>query len=93
MFEKGDYIVYGTTGVCQIEDITTMDPLQTGSGRLFYVLVPSSQKGGKIFTPTDSTKNYMRKVLNHDEAEQLIRTSKNCGLPMKSNERISIKPV
>ena len=51
MFEKGDYIVYGTTGVCQIEDITTMDPLQTGSGRLFYVLVPSSQKGGKIFTP------------------------------------------
>lgn len=73
MFEKGDYIVYGTTGVCQIEDITTMDPLQTGTGRFFYVLVPSSQKGGKIFTPTDSTKNYMRKVLNHDEAEQLIR--------------------
>ncbi len=34
MFEKGDYIVYGTTGVCQIEDITTMDPLQTGTGRL-----------------------------------------------------------
>ena len=72
MFEKGDYIVYGTTGVCQVEDITTMDPLQTGNERLFYVLIPASQKSGKIFTPADNTKNYMRKVLNSKEAEQLI---------------------
>lgn len=25
MFEKGGYIVYGTTGVCEIEDITSPD--------------------------------------------------------------------
>lgn len=25
MFEKGDFIVYGNTGVCEVKDITTLD--------------------------------------------------------------------
>ncbi len=72
MFEKGEYIVYGTSGVCQVEDITTMEMGGVAGDRLFYVLVPSNQKGGKIFTPVDNKKISMRRVMNEEEALRLI---------------------
>lgn len=72
MFEKGEYIVYGTSGVCQVEDITTMEMGGVAGDRLFYVLVPSNQKGGKIFTPVDNKKIFMRRVMNEEEASRLI---------------------
>lgn len=72
MFEKNDYIIYGTSGVCKVEDITTMNMDGISKERLYYVLSPSSQKGGKIFTPVDSEKTLMRRVLTREEASRLI---------------------
>lgn len=72
MFEKGEYIIYGTSGVCKIEDITTMNMASVPKDKLFYVLSPSSQKGGRIFTPVDNSKAVMRRVLSKEEAAQLI---------------------
>ena len=72
MFEKGEYIIYGGSGVCQVEDIVTMDMKGVPRDRLFYVLKPSDQKGGKIFTPVDSEKAYMRSILTKEEASRLI---------------------
>lgn len=72
MFEKGEYIIYGTSGVCKIEDITTMNMASVPNDKLFYVLSPSSQKGGKIFTPVDNQKTIMRRVLSEEEASKLI---------------------
>ena len=42
MFEKGEYIVYGTTGVCQVMDITTMKQKEALQTKLYYVLEPVS---------------------------------------------------
>ena len=72
MFEKGSYIVDGNSGVCQVEDIITMDMKGVPRDRLFYVLNPSAQKGGKIFTPVDNEKTHMRPVLTPEEASKLI---------------------
>ncbi len=72
MFEKGEYIIYGTSGVCRIEDITTMNMASVPRDKLFYVLAPSSQKGGRIFTPVDNTKTLMRRILSKEEAMKLI---------------------
>lgn len=72
MFEKGDYIIYGTSGVCQVESITTMNLDGVSKERLFYVLIPTSPNGGKIFTPVDSEKTFMRGILNKEEASRLI---------------------
>lgn len=72
MFEKGEYIIYGTSGVCRIEDITTMNMASVPRDKLFYVLTPSSQKGGRIFTPVDNTKTLMRRILSREEAMKLI---------------------
>ena len=72
MFDKGEYIIYGNSGVCQVEDVTTMNMEGVPRDRLYYVLVPASQKGGKIFTPVDNEKTLMRRILTHEEATSLI---------------------
>lgn len=71
-FEIGEYIIYGMTGVCKVEDITTLDMEGVSKDRLYYVLQPLNAKNGKIFTPVDNDKCTMRKVLSKDEACNLI---------------------
>ena len=73
MFEKGGYIVYGTTGVCQIEDITGMKSKGASGEKLYYVLRPCFQKGNTIFTPVDNGKIAMRAAMTREEAEMLIK--------------------
>lgn len=72
MFEKGNYIVYGTSGVCRVEDITTMNMDGISRDRLYYVLSPLSQAGGRIFTPVDNQKSLMRGIVSEEEAVSLI---------------------
>ena len=68
MFEKGGYIVYGTTGVCEIEDITSPNIEGVSGNRLYYVLNPCFKKGNRIFTPVDNEKVVIRAVMTQDSA-------------------------
>ena len=72
MFKIGDYIVYGTTGVCKVCDITPMCMDDSGKDRDYYILEPVTANSGRIYTPTDSKKNIMRRVLSREEALELI---------------------
>ena len=63
MFEKGDYVVYGTKGVCQVEEITELAMKGTAEGKLYYVLRPCFQKGSTLFTPVDNEKTIIRPVM------------------------------
>lgn len=72
MFEVGEYIVYGVKGVCRIEDITHIDISGVDKNRLYYVLAPIGENGGRIYAPTDNRKVMMRKVISKEEANQLI---------------------
>ena len=40
MFEQGEYIVYGSTGVCKVEKVTTMDMDGVPGDKLYYILRP-----------------------------------------------------
>ncbi|MDC7291058.1 CarD family transcriptional regulator [Blautia schinkii] len=72
MFKKGDYIVYGHTGICQVLDVTTMDMDGISKDRLYYVLRPDGETDGKIFTPVDNTRLVIRRILSKQEAEDLL---------------------
>lgn len=72
MFEKGRYIVYGNTGVCEIEDITSPDIKGVSEDRLYYVLNPCFKKGNRIFTPVDNEKVVIRAVMTAEEAVSLV---------------------
>lgn len=62
MFEIGEYIIYGSTGVCEIVDITTMNIEGIPKDKEYYILHPFGKKGSKIYTPVDNEKTTMRKI-------------------------------
>ncbi|MDO4337336.1 MAG: CarD family transcriptional regulator [Eubacteriales bacterium] len=72
MFETGDYVVYGHTGICKVMGVTTMDMTGIPKDRLYYILRPDGQTEGKIFTPVDNGKQVLRRVMSKEEAEHLI---------------------
>lgn len=74
MFEIGQFIIYGSTGVCKVVDIGPLDMEGIPKDRLYYTLEPCYSKGSKILTPTDNKKTIMRSVMTRDEADKLINS-------------------
>ena len=73
MFQAGDLLVYGTTGVCRVLSIDRRQERvgSTRQERLYYQLKPIYQ-GGLIYTPVDNDKVSMRPIISRQEAEDLI---------------------
>ena len=69
MFQPGEVIVYGTSGVCRVEEITRLPG--GDRKRMYYKLKPLWQDG-VIYAPLDSEKIPMRPVISRQEAEDLI---------------------
>lgn len=73
MFEVGDYVVHGNSGVCRVEAVSTMeDSAKTGNARIYYTLIPLYMTGSKLFVPTDSKKVVTRSVITKKEADKLL---------------------
>lgn len=72
MFSVGEYIVYGTTGVCRIESVGPMQMSGVSKEKLYYTLAPLYSKGSKVFIPVDNDKVIMRPVLTKEEAQALV---------------------
>ena len=72
MFEIGNYVVYGNTGICRIDDITTRDMMGNGIEKEYYVLTPVNTDNAKAFLPVDNHKVVLRAVITKDEAVNLI---------------------
>ncbi len=72
MFGKGEYIIYGSKGVCEVKDITTIQRDGVPGNRLYYLLTPLNSQGSRVFTPVDNDKIVMRPLMSRQEAEQLI---------------------
>lgn len=69
MYQIGSLIMYGSTGVCKIVDITTMQ--WDNSDKEYYVLEPVYQSG-IIYAPCDNNKVSIRSVITEDEAKKYI---------------------
>ncbi len=68
MFQTGDLIIYGSTGVCEVTGVQPSD--FPGENRLYYTLSPR-YSSGTIYTPVDSPV-FMRRVITREQAESLI---------------------
>ncbi len=88
MFQIGELIIHGTNGVCEVAEITKLSMPGADNDRMYYVLRPYYQKGGKIFSPVDSDKVLMRKVITKDEVEQLLEEMPTIGTLWVENERL-----
>ena len=56
MFHVGDYIVYGSNGICRVEEITHPDIAGIDEDKLYYVLVPEKTRDSRLFCPTDNSR-------------------------------------
>ena len=72
MFEIGTYVIYGNTGICKVEDITTLDMPGANNDRLYYVLSSEKGKGNRDFLPVDNTKVVLRTVIDEASAKELL---------------------
>ena len=70
MYQVGELVLYGTTGVCRVVDIAQKD--LTGKGnQLYYHLAPLYQSC-TISAPVDSPKIFIRPIISREEADCLI---------------------
>lgn len=72
MFEVGEYVVYGNSGVCKVEKIGTLDVGGVSKDKLYYTLTPLYLTGSKVFTPIDNEKVIMRPIISKENAMELI---------------------
>lgn len=74
MYRKGDYVVYGTKGVCLVEDVMAIDwgADCISSEKLCYKLTPRFVKGSTIYAPVESGKTVIRSVMSEKEAEEVL---------------------
>lgn len=72
MYKKGEYVIYGSSGVCQVGDVTTLNLDNVPKDREYYVLFPKNN-GGTIYVPVDVASTKMRKVITKEEADHLIK--------------------
>ena len=71
MYQTGELILYGGTGVCRVTDIVAKKFSRTEPEKLYYVLTPLYQTG-TITTPVENGKVFTRPVISRDEALSLI---------------------
>lgn len=73
MFEIGDLILYGRTGVCEVTDIISPNFRGAEQGRKYYVLKPLYQNCD-ITTPVDNGKVFMRPIISKAQVDTIIDT-------------------
>lgn len=88
MFQKGEYVVYGTKGPCFIADITKLSLHGKNSEREYYVLHPVSSPKSVIYTPVDNDKVEIRSIMTNEEAERLIDEIPSIEMMQIRSERL-----
>ena len=75
--QKGEFVRYGTNGVCMIADIESMVSMDRRSIKTYYVLCPVANSGTKVFVPLDNPASLekMCPLLPREEIDSAIRES------------------
>lgn len=86
MYQIGELVQYGTSGVCRVEEIVQGVPgLQKDTE--CYLLIPVSKKEEKIYTPVDNDKVKMRRILSSEEVRNLMEKASEIKGPDIVNEK------
>ena len=73
MYQIGDHIVYGNSGVCLVTDVCS-SPFDKRDTRTYYVLKPlDGPAASVIYTPVDNDRVPMRALLSLEEAQSFLR--------------------
>ncbi len=71
---KGDYVVYGTNGICRVEDVCSMVFSRGETPQEYYVICQKNHPASTIYVPVnnDVLRNRMRAILTPKEIETIF---------------------
>ena len=73
MFDVGEFVVFGSDGVCKIESIGALDMDGISTEKIYYTLIPVGKSGnGRIYAPVDGKRVTIRRVIDKEEADKFI---------------------
>lgn len=87
IFEVGDYVVCRNHGICQVQNITTLDFSVVDRKKEFYVLHPMLEKDGVVYVGVDSHQTSIRHLISKEQALNLIDRIKDIGTLWVSDEK------
>jgi len=70
MYQVGALIIYGSEGVCRVEQVGPLEMRGAQKGVEYYTLSPL-YRAGRIFAPVDTTV-HTRPIMSREEADALI---------------------
>lgn len=83
MFSNGDKIVYGSTGVCRVEDVGVPEHFPAPDKETLYYKLAPVYSVGYIYIPVDAPV-FMRPVMDRKQAEDLVE-----GIPSVEERDLS----
>lgn len=72
LFEEGDFIFYGSGGICRVESVCEMPFEGAKEGVPYYILHTLSEPKQTIMNPIDNDRVLMRAVMTADEAKNVL---------------------
>ena len=85
MFNVGDIIIYSAHGLCEIDDIC--EKTYGDTTRTYYVLHPLENSKLIINIPIDSHQVVMQKVMEREEAKEILQSFQQPGIEWIENAR------
>ena len=70
MFQPGEFVVYGSSGVCRVVQVGALEGRAADPNRKYYTLQPLFESE-RIYTPVDSGV-FMRPAMTREQAQELI---------------------
>ncbi len=72
MLNVGECVIYGSHGLCRIEDVLVPPFLGRGEEKDYYQMVSAVDAGSVLYVPVDGAEDKIREYLSPDDAEELI---------------------
>lgn len=85
MFEKGNFVINATNGICEITDIVDMEV--AGAKKEYYLLIPVEEKNAKVYIVVNGAEHKIRLVMTKDKAMELIKEIPNIQEAWVENEK------
>lgn len=86
-FSVNDTVVYGAYGVCEIQKISPLEGDREAQQTVYYHLKPLQEKGSMIYSPVDTEKCMIRRVITKQESDTLLDEIQDMELIKISNEK------
>ncbi|MDO4486835.1 MAG: CarD family transcriptional regulator [Bacillota bacterium] len=89
-YEKGNYVVYGTEGICVIDDITEMSFMAGMEKSRYYVLKPEGSNGSKVYVPAENENlmSKLRPLMTKQELDMLLTGMRDKELEWEKDKRL-----